>query len=154
MLWAEIYHTADTAKKKLKDPALVIRSLLPVFYTIVTFLTIVIVSLFLVDWIFFSAVHKTVSQHTNEAEMTLIVFTAGLYIVTSLAFLFYGIKFLVELKRSGNSMFTVKSRRQRIVLEVQIITAVFSVLFLCRGVLTLLQIFLDVVLSEYWYGKQ
>ena len=112
-----------------------------------------------------------VSVHTNLVEMTIIVFISLLYLVSSIAFLIIGSRFYFELHKSGTSMFSVQvqrrgelaylvcmsltalaqSRRQRIILEVQIITAVLTLCFLLRAALTIWQIFSSVAISSYWY---
>lgn len=149
-LWAELILTAGR-KHDLRDPSLRIRELRPVFYTVWGLIWLSIVVLYTLDFVAFKAHTLAVSVHTNLAEMTLIVFISLLYLASAAGFLFIGSRFYLELHRAGTSMFSVQSRRQRIILEVQLITAVLTFCFLLRAALTIWQIFSTVAISSYWY---
>jgi hypothetical protein len=149
-VWIELHVTAGQAD--LKDPEFKIQRTRPIFLTIVALIWVAVVTLYVVDFAMFETKTTQVSTTTNLAEMVLIVFIALLYLATAIAFLIYGSRFYAELRRSGSKMFTVHSRRQRIVLEVQVITLVITLCFLIRGALTIWQIFLQEDVSASWYA--
>lgn len=149
-VWIELFHTMN--KTDLKDPSFKIRTMRPVFMTIVVLIWLTVFILYVLDFTYFDSHPLEVSVSTNLAEMTIIAFVALLYFVTAFAFLVYGTRFYAELRRTGAKVFTVQSRRQRIVLEVQIITMVFTLCFLVRGGLTIWQIFTSEALSAVWFS--
>ena len=151
-VWAELYHTAKAKPGDLRDPSFRIRSLRPVFLTIIFLIYVAIAVLYILDFTLFESQSQTVSVTNNLAEMSIVAFDALLYFASAMGFFIYGTVFMAELRKTGAKMFSVQSRRQRIVLEVQIITIVMTLCFLVRAGLTIWQVFTSVALSAVWFA--
>jgi hypothetical protein len=148
-LWAEIYHTSR--REVVQDPSLTISRLAPIFKGLVAFIVLAFFGMFTADFSMYKASFEPVSVHTNVMEVAIACTMAGMYIVASFAFLVYGVRFYAELVRSGTPIFTKRTRRQRIVSEVQVITVTLAIAFIVRGTLTFYQLFTTEPISKVWY---
>uniref|UniRef100_A0A7S1YEU1 THH1/TOM1/TOM3 domain-containing protein n=1 Tax=Sexangularia sp. CB-2014 TaxID=1486929 RepID=A0A7S1YEU1_9EUKA len=148
-LWAEIYHTSR--QEIVQDPSLTISKLAPLFKRLVGAMLLLFLGLFTADFAMYKAAFEPVSVHTNAMEVAITVIVACMYLIASGAFLVYGVRFYAELVRAGTPIFTKRTRRQRIVAEVQMITVTLAIAFIVRATLTLYQLFTPRPISSVWY---
>eukprot|EP01114_Cavostelium_apophysatum_P000820 TRINITY_DN10721_c0_g1_i1.p1 TRINITY_DN10721_c0_g1~~TRINITY_DN10721_c0_g1_i1.p1 ORF type:complete len:312 (+),score=30.33 TRINITY_DN10721_c0_g1_i1:96-1031(+) len=141
-LWAEIYHNAYRKTSGTK-PAM--SRLTPSFVVLNVVMYLVLLCLYIADFVADSQVDLPVSFTSNNIETATFAYTGGVYLLTSVGFLIYGGR--IYFKFSQMRMNT--KARKKVLGKIQLITALVVSCFIARSIIVLIGTFKN--LSLQWY---
>jgi len=131
-LWIQIYHSAEDNPVNMK----------PYFLYIIGIMYMVSFSLMIGDFITSTGKdHQKVISFDNTLQKSLVLFMASLYLMGSIGYVVYGIRFYLRLTRRPLLLSKVKTN---ILPRVLIVTALCGICFTTRAVLVLLDSFFNV----------
>jgi len=139
-LWAEIYHYSH------KEDSTGINRLKPIYVIITSLLYFIVTILYVIN--FTTTGNSTLYTSNNPTETTIVIFSAAVYLKTSLGFLLYGCKLYAKL-RGKHSLHT--QSRQNVLRRIKFITSVVTVCFLIRAVFVFTTVFIRIPLIDEWW---
>jgi len=122
-----------------------IAKLQPIFVFITALMYIVVLVLYLLDYLLYSSQYLDVSESSNPVEMAIYLFGVTIYTFTSIGFVLYGMR--IYFKFSSVPIYT--NTRKQVVRKIQVISMLVSLCFLTRSGIIVVGTLYNI--SQYWW---
>lgn len=145
-LWAEIYHFESSPKglKKLRA----------VFWIITILMYGALLALFILELTITKRVYTNALMVENPVEKSLMIYLAVIYITTCVGFILYGGLIIWRISKMSPILIggsNISPIRRRLLYRIIAITAVVSLSFIVRGILSILTLWVHFSAGSYWF---
>ncbi|EGG21873.1 hypothetical protein DFA_01759 [Cavenderia fasciculata] len=142
-IWVEMYLIASGGST-------IIHKLPYIFYVLSFFMYSAVIALFIADFVLYPPQFNAISSYSNPIEKAIGIYDGCCFILTSLAFLFFGFSIIFKF-RSQQKNFT-EERRMIILKRVSALTALIVVCFAARACITIFAaVKMNLISGTWWW---